>query len=495
MFETFCLGVALTVGQGGPAQPIPAAPGRAVVGDEAPRRIPAALPAVTVQTAPLQAMPVQMKDVPMTPDAKAEPKNGNGEAKEEEKKEEEEPEAPGHFMALVAGTCLGSLLEESKVKVDGWAAVSYTYTNPQHTTNLPVTWNDRANSFLFQQFWVNIEKATDQESKEVNYGWKVAFLAGTDYRFTTIRGLFTDQLKGSRLDPNEPNGFQQNLYGVDLPIFTASMWLPGIGGEGTELTIGRMFCQFGYESVMAPTTPLMSRSYSFNWAPPFFHVGAMATTVVSKQLTVKNMIVNGNDVWFDGSQEWRYAGQIVMTSEDGNSSLALGTSVGRGKFNTGHPAGPAQGYTTLGLAYEPAGRNNINVFDLVYTQKLSDDLSYALEVIYGYQYGVPAGATGSAANFNGAHGTAHWFGAVKYLTYNFSDEMSGILRGEYFYDAEGQRTGFEGGYWAGTAGLQFKPTSSILFRPEVRYDYNGYSRPFEGKHGIFTAGADLIFKF
>ena len=36
---------------------------------------------------------------------------------------------------------------------------------------------------------------------------------------------------------------------------------------------------------------------------------------------------------------------------------------------------------------------------------------------------------------------------------------------------------------------------SILFRPEVRYDYNGYSRPFEGKHGIFTAGADLIFRF
>jgi len=29
----------------------------------------------------------------------------------------------------------------------------------------------------------------------------------------------------------------------------------------------------------------------------------------------------------------------------------------------------------------------------------------------------------------------------------------------------------------------------------VRYDYNDYSRPFEGKHGIFTAGADLIIKF
>ena len=147
------------------------------------------------------------------------------------------------------------------------------------------------------------------------------------------------------------------------------------------------------------------------------------------------------------------------------------------------------------MAYEPFGRNNINAFDLVYTQKLSDDLSYALEVIYGYQQGVPAAATGSAANFNGTSGTAHWGSVVNYLTYNFSEQMSGIVRAEVFNDAQGQRTGFEGWYYAGTLGLQFKPTSSILFRPEIRYDYTGYSKPFEGNHGIFTAGADLIFKF
>lgn len=54
MFETFCLGVALAVGQPGPAtlQPVPlAAPtGRAAVGDELPTRIPPALPTVGVPT-------------------------------------------------------------------------------------------------------------------------------------------------------------------------------------------------------------------------------------------------------------------------------------------------------------------------------------------------------------------------------------------------------------------------------------------------------------
>ena len=91
-----------------------------------------------------------------------------------------------------------------------------------------MTWNDRANTFLLQQFWVNIEKPLDTESKDINYGFKVAILAGSDYRFTLIRGFFNTQLKNSRLDPNEPNGFQQNLYGVDMPLFYVNAWLPGI---------------------------------------------------------------------------------------------------------------------------------------------------------------------------------------------------------------------------------------------------------------------------
>src|SRR5262249_31111629 len=158
-------------------------------------------------------------------------------------------------------------------------------------------------------------------------------------------------------------------------------------------------------------------------------------------------------VFFDGSQEWRYAGQLTFTSEDEKDSLALGTSLGRGKFDASRPNGPVQGITTIGLAYEPFGRNHFNVFDLVYTPKGHDKLPFAYERIYGYQQGVPATATGSPLNFNGTSGTASWFSLVKYVNYNFSDQLGGILRLEAFYDAEGSRTGFEGWYWAGTAGL------------------------------------------
>src|SRR5215212_3873326 len=301
MFDVFCLSVALAVGQGGPvtAQPIPpaAAPGRAVIGDDLPTRIPPALPAVGVPDNWIRARTVAQDKTAAdpkgnNPDADPAKKGDNkgDDKKDEDKKDEKKEPEKGHFMKWIEGTPLGCKLEECKVKVDGWAAFSYTHSST-NTTNLPVTWNDRADAFLMQQFWVNIEKAIDTESKEVNYGWKVAMLYGTDYRFTLIRGFMNDQLKNYRPDTRELNGFQQNLYGFDVPLFYVNAWLPGIGGEGTEVVLGRMFCQFGYESVMAPSTPLMSRSYAFNWAPPFFHVGGMAITKVDKNVTVKNMIV------------------------------------------------------------------------------------------------------------------------------------------------------------------------------------------------------------
>jgi hypothetical protein len=499
MFNAFCLGVALTVGQAGPPTSLPTSPyGTVVVSHDSPPRIPTSLPIVGLPTA------TQSGTSTIDPKAGPPPKTGDGDTPKAEKEDEgenkdekkdDEKKAPekGCFMKFLEGTPLGCQLDACKVKVDGWIDTSYTASS-DHRTNLPLGWNDRANRFLLQQFWVNVERPVDTDSKEIDAGWKVAFLYGSDYRDTLIRGFLNNQLKNSTLDRREPNGFQQNLYGIDFPIFYVNAWLPGVGGEGTEVQLGRMLCPLGYEATPATATPFMSRSYAFI-NTPFFMTGAMAITKVDKHLTVKNMVANGNDVWFDGSEELRYMGQVIMTSDDGNTSLSLGTSLGRGKFNAGRPNGPAQGVTTIGLAYEPFGRNNYNAFDVVFTQKYDDTFSTAFEFDYCYQQGVPAIATGSPRNFGGASGTADWLSFVKYFIVNFDDRTAGQVRLEAFYDAVGQRTGFEGWYYAATLGAVLKPADCTIFRPEIRYDYNGYARPFEGKHGLFTAGADLIWKF
>src|SRR5262249_24807106 len=124
--------------------------------------------------------------------------------------------------------------------------------------------------------------------------------------------------------------------------------------------------------------------------------------------------------------------------------------------------------------------HNPEIFDLVYTHKFSTRLNYNLEVLYGFTYNVPN------------TGFANWLGVLNYPIYDFTPRPSGTVRLEFFDDAQGQRTGFEGVYTALTVGLSFKLRKDVIFRPEIRYDYNNESRPFEGKHGLFTAATDVI---
>jgi hypothetical protein len=225
----------------------------------------------------------------------------------------------------------------------------------------------------------------------------------------------------------------------------------------------------------------------------------MILPTFSKQWSGKFMVANGNDVFFgDPSEEWRFLGAVTWTSEDSNDSWTFGTSYGRGKFNAGDPFCPA----TFSTMSECAGRNNINVFDLVYTHKICDRYSYAVEGIYGYQYGVPttlavgpiAGAAISTSRFSQ---NAEWASLCQYFTVNHTDKVSSILRAEVFDDFDGQRTGFDGVYYAVTYGIQWKPSKCWIIRPEVRYDYNGTSRPFVAgtQHGLFTAAADAILRW
>ena len=493
MYSLFVLGTSLAIGQGTPPAPPPM---------ELPRYVVPAVPAAPAP--PLSTAPAAPSAAPGAGKADAgdaaKPTTGENPkdkpADEKDKPAEDKPAAaPDTYfiMDVLKGTPLGERMAKNRVSISGWSESSYTASTTA-TTNLPVTWNDRANRFLQQQTWFRFDRALDTDSKCVSYGWHLDTLFGTDYRFTMNRGFWNEQLNNSRPDPREPTGLTQNLYGFDLPQYYVNAYLPNLF-KGTEVRFGRMYTLFGYESVEAVSTPLLSRSYAFNWAPPFFNSGLYVGPTFNKNWSGKYMLANGNDVTLGSrSEELRFVGATTWTDDDKKNSLTLATSLGRGKFNTSMPFGPA----TTGLMYEPAGRNNINVFDLVYTHQITDPLSYAIEMIYGYQTGVPANVNGGIVDPDrpvGTSGTAHWFAAAQYLTYKFSDKWSGIVRAEIFNDAEGQRTGFVGTYTAVTAGLQWHPSKSVTLRPEIRYDYNGHSRPFSGSHDILTAATDLLIRY
>jgi hypothetical protein len=514
MLDVVALSMALSVGQNAPALvPPPELPRNVAVPQVIPSgpvrmtTVPNQRSVISVDPMPTRVV-VQGKD-PMT--IAADPKKDAAPmVVEEPKAEEATPEEPaeepskGLFMKAIEGTAFGQTLEERRISISGWTQMSYTGSNYNNRVNLPVVWNDRANEFLLQQHWMRFDKALDTESKSASFGWHVDAIFGSDYRFMLMRGLFNDQLLNSRANFNEPGGFTQNIYGFDLPQFYVNMYAPNLF-EGTEFRVGRMYTPWGLESVEGPTSPLLSRSYAFNWCPPFFHMAVAALPKFNKNWSGVYMLANGNDVWIgDDAQEIRFVGATTWKSDDEKTSVTAATSFGRGKFNTGAPFNPA----TNGLQSEAAGRNNINVFDLVFTHKFNDCFSYGVEAIYGYQTGVPTTAmvgalTAAAVSDSPTSVTANWWSVAQYFNFQLNEKTSSVFRAEIFDDCDGQRTGYRGTYYAGTFGVQFKPKDWLWIRPEVRYDYNADSLPFDfqgdagagTKRDIFTFGSDLIIRW
>ncbi|HZV06285.1 MAG TPA: outer membrane beta-barrel protein [Gemmataceae bacterium] len=386
-------------------------------------------------------------------------------------------------MRELQGTWLGALFDDNRVSFSGWTEMSYTASTSQ-VSNLPVAFNDRANTFLLQQQWFRLERPiVTTGTTDPSFGAHLDVLVGSDYRWTLIRGLFNSQLDNST--------GAQNLYGVDPLQFYVNAYVPNLF-RGTEFRVGRTYNPWGYESLEAVSTPLLSRSYAF-FNTPFTLMGIGAYTTFSPEWSTIFILANGNDTYLVPYQEARMFGKITYAAANQRDNVQFGWTLGRGKFNTGAPFDPA----TVALAQEPAGHNNFNAFDIVYTHIFNSVFTYANETMYAWQTGVPANVPGGIVRSGPdlTAGTAHWASSVQYLRFNLTEHVSSILRVETFDDFNGQRTGFPGLYSVVTGGVQFRPRKGLIIRPELRYDYNGESRPFEGKHGQFLAASDLILRW
>ena len=386
------------------------------------------------------------------------------------------------LMRELQGTWLGAFFDDNRFYITGWIEQSFTASTDK-VSNVTVVWNDRSNQYLLQQAWVRIGRSVvTSGTTEPSFGFQIDDLNGSDYRFTLPRGLLNSQL-----DNHVPGS--QNLYGVDLIQEYLAMYVP-TWFQGVEFRVGRIYTPWGVESLEAVSTPLLSRSYAFNWSPPFTHCGGGAYVTFNKKWSGVFLLTNGNDVfWGDPSEELRFVGNIRWVQPGGRNTVTLATTLGRARFNPAYPTPPQQ--TTVALATEPYGRNNFNAFDLVWTHLFNSVLSYNLEAIYGYQTNVPQAALAVGSS----NGFANWWSAAHYLFWTIAPKWGSITRFETFGDAQGERTGFAGLYVAITQGIQYRINKSMILRPELRYDDNLLQKPFDNKHSIFTAASDLVIRW
>lgn len=401
--------------------------------------------------------------------------------------EEREDEAAGEdYQTDLLVRALG--LEDSPYNVFGWAQGGFTGnpSRPRSRESFGVNPNTLANTWIFQQFVVAVEKPLDPGKRDgYDFGFRVDNLFGSDWTQLHMVGLFDD------LD-------RARDFGWEPTQFYGEFHLPWLTPGGVDLKVGRFFSLAGYEDAYAPGRPLNSGGYLFGYSQPFTLVGAMTTWHVTDRLNLFNGLVNGWDRWLNARERWGYAGGLVYDSADSRTNATLTVNAGPNQFPSFFRADYA--FTPNGVTNPPflAGRKNVlynqdRAFLLTATliHEWTERLTVVAEADYGSESNVPGlGVGGGPVN-------GQWYGASGWSLYSFTDRLTGVYRAEVFRDNGGVRTGFNATYYEMTLGLIAKPRAWLWFRPEVRFDWAGGARPYDDgtKGSQLTLGFDTIFLF
>ena len=193
-------------------------------------------------------------------------------------------------MKSLQGTYPGWLLDSERIQIKGWTEASFTASSAEHS-NLPMGFNYLANQFALQQNWLRVDQSVvTSGTSEPTFGFRSdTILPGTDYRFTVSRGLFSGQLLSNEGEPN--------TYGIDPVQFYGEAYFPTIG-RGLDVKVGRTFCQYGAESIDAPSNILASHSYTFIY-DPFTPHRCVRTLQITPAWSIQLGMVMGPDVFID----------------------------------------------------------------------------------------------------------------------------------------------------------------------------------------------------
>jgi hypothetical protein len=354
--------------------------------------------------------------------------------------------------------------------------------------NGPITFDDREGEYQMNQLYLFAERKTDTGGCGWDWGGRIDFLYGTDWRFTQALGL-------------ETRWNAERFYGAALPqVYADAAW------NNLVVRTGHFYSIIGYESVMAPQNYFYSHSYTHQYGEPFTHTGVLLQYKLSDRLSLSGGLDRGWDKWEDNNKQGEFLGGVTLTSCDERTSLAFALSTG---------------------PWDDSGSLNRTMYSLVFTHKFNECVKYVIQ----HDLGVDNDAgiseqlpVGVAPNVPGIpRRDGRWYSIVQYLQYDVSPRWSMGLRFEWFRDGDGTRVGgigsphgwelgpnpalneigWVGDFYELTAGVHWSPRENILFRPEVRWDwYNGATDaqdrlPYSSglRRDQFTYALDLIVKF
>ncbi len=326
------------------------------------------------------------------------------------------------------------------ISISGFLDTSYTWSSNRpgfgssDDISLRVFDQDH-NEVVFNHFNLTLEKPEKD--------WGVGLKLVADFG-RTAELLREATLWGSKLQV--PGGGSGGESSVELREAFLTFTIPV--GEGLQVKGGKFVTLMGAEVIPTPgyPNPNISRSYLFGFAIPFTHTGVLFSYPVTSMFTLMAGPVTGWDNPRDNNRQPSFHGGFTFTPAE---VFSLATSI---------MSGPEQRHRS--------GRNRFTITNVATIKPMS-----SLTLLLDHSYGHEEEVTASLRN-----GTWHGFAGI--VSYDWTDRFNTALRGEFFRDSDGVRTGGDllGTHEDVSLGeltltAAYKFTAKLLGRVELRQDW------------------------
>src|ERR1700722_8550329 len=175
---------------------------------------------------------------------------------------------------------------KSRFKMYGWFDIggNASTSNKGRYANNETAYDVIPNSIQLDQVALYFERLPDTVQKEhFDWGFRFTSIYGLDYRYTTAKGIFSQQLLRSN-----------NTYGYDPVMYYLDFYLPHVA-EGMDVRIGRYISLPDIEAQLAPNNYTYSHSILYTY-DCYTQTGINATIKVNDHLTVQAGLSPGCDV-------------------------------------------------------------------------------------------------------------------------------------------------------------------------------------------------------
>lgn len=354
---------------------------------------------------------------------------------------------------------LTNLYGDSGIRSFGWIEGGHTGASTgTGLLSVEPRQNRFGNEFLLNQIGLVIQKPLRQDQFDV--GFNVRYFAGADAALGQPKG-------GIGYPVGNPR------FGHDFRDLYLSAHLPFLTEGGVDLKIGRMNTIIGYNGFLAPYRPFYSSDYQFFYSQDGAFTGFLTNLHATKRLEIWNGMTFGANTFFTkrSPDSICYIGQINYWLTD-EQKTRLTASVYCGPNAIFAAPGMAGTYDTI--------------VELRVQHKWSDYLTQVVQSNMGWDANTPVG-------------TGSWYGVYTIGIFHLTAEFDALIRGEWFDDVKGTRTGIDTDFAEVTLGANWHPIKCLEIRPEIRGDFAG--TPAFGVNGAhrersqLTGGISALIKF